>query len=123
MPTDTERREAARRLRGIKDTREGCGHPEATGEEPSRGHGEGVDMANALAKLYRLSYESESLAVRRAATYLLVKGIIIPYADEREVIDALTGIGCEATRDGRNVLITCPGARQVYTNDDFAGDE
>lgn len=26
MPTDTERREVARRLRGIKDTREGCGH-------------------------------------------------------------------------------------------------
>ena len=26
MPTDDERREVARRLRGIKDTREGCGH-------------------------------------------------------------------------------------------------
>ena len=26
MATDTERREVARRLRGIKDTREGCGH-------------------------------------------------------------------------------------------------
>lgn len=26
MPTDAERREVARRLRGIKDTREGCGH-------------------------------------------------------------------------------------------------
>ena len=25
-PTDDERREVARRLRGIKDTREGCGH-------------------------------------------------------------------------------------------------
>lgn len=26
MTTDTERRAVARRLRGIKDTREGCGH-------------------------------------------------------------------------------------------------
>lgn len=26
MPTDDERRDVARRLRGIKDTREGCGH-------------------------------------------------------------------------------------------------
>lgn len=77
-------------------------------------------MSNALAKLYRLSYESESLAVRRAATYLLVKGIAIPYADEHEVIDALTGIGCRAERDGRRVFVTCPGAKQAYTNEDFA---
>lgn len=77
-------------------------------------------MSNALAKLYRLSYESESLAVRRAATYLLVKGIAIPYADEHEVIDALTGVGCRAERDGRRVVISCPGVRRAYSNEDFA---
>lgn len=78
-------------------------------------------MANTLLKLYRLGIDSESRAVRLCATYLLVKGKVELTTDsEWDEIAALMGIGCDVEWHGSYVVVTCPGARECYTNEDFA---
>lgn len=80
----------------------------------------------ALANVYRMSFEDESLRVRRAATYLLVKGHVTVVREEEA--RAFEDAGCEARmeydeRAGWVYRVTCEGARPCYTNEDLYGKE
>lgn len=79
---------------------------------------------SALANVYRMSFQDESLRVRRAATYLLVKGLLTVVREEEA--RAFEDAGCETSlehddRDGWVYRVTCEGAKLCYTNEDFYG--
>ena len=79
---------------------------------------------SALANVYRLSFESDSVRVRRDATYLLVKGHVTVAREEEA--RAFVETGCETSleyddRDGWVYRVTCDGAKPCYTNEDLYG--
>ena len=79
---------------------------------------------SALANVYRLSFESDSVRVRRAATYLLVKGRVTVAREEEA--RAFEEAGCTTSleyddRDGWVYRVTCEGAKPCYTNEDLYG--
>lgn len=79
---------------------------------------------SALANVYRLSFKSYSLSIRRSATYLLVKGQVT--VDRKEEARVFEEAGCTTRlehddRDGWVYRVTCEGAKLCYTNEDFYG--
>lgn len=80
----------------------------------------------ALANVYRMSFMDESLRVRRAATYLLVKGSVMVVREQEA--RAFEEAGCKTSleydeRAGWVYRVTCEGARPCYTNEDLYGTE
>lgn len=74
-----------------------------------------------LSRLYHLSFASASLPVRRAATFLLVHGVVeVDFNTSPEVLVALEAIGCCAEYSHDGVYeVRCDGARDCYANEDF----
>lgn len=80
----------------------------------------------ALANVYHMSFQDESIRTRRDATHLLVKGYVTVAREEEA--RAFRDAGCEVSLDyderpGWAYRVTCDGARPCYTNEDLYGKE
>lgn len=80
----------------------------------------------ALANVYRMSFQDESLRVRRDATYLLIKGHVTVVSEEEAWV--FEAAGCETRMEydemsGWVYRVTCEGAKPCYTNEDLYGKE